>query len=108
LCVGLRAATALGLVAAAVGVVALTCALVMCLAGRAGSGQACTVGAVGLLFGLLLLAIGIQGEYILGIYDRVRCRPPFLIERVIRKDEPPQDVGDKSHRRTDDVVGGQG
>jgi len=46
-------------------------------------GWASTVGITSMLFGVLFLLIGIQGEYILRIYERVQRRPPFLIERVV-------------------------
>jgi dolichol-phosphate mannosyltransferase len=37
------------------------------------------------LFGVLFILLGIQGQYILRLYEQVRSRPPFVIERIVRK-----------------------
>ncbi len=38
-----------------------------------------------MFIGLLLIGMGLQGEYIARIYNDVRQRPPYFIERVVRK-----------------------
>jgi dolichol-phosphate mannosyltransferase len=50
-------------------------------------GWASSTALISLLFGILFLLIGVQGEYVLRIYERVQSRPPFLVERVIRRSE---------------------
>jgi dolichol-phosphate mannosyltransferase len=54
-------------------------------------GWASTMALLSLVFGVMFLLMGLQGEYILRIYERVQHRPAFLVERVIgkkKKDDP--------------------
>lgn len=60
------------------------------------AGWASTVAIMSLLFGVLFLLIGLQGEYILRIYERVQRRPPFLIERIVRQNAPVDDSKTKN------------
>ena len=84
--VPLRIATVLGLVMSLLSFVELLYVLIAYLAGRTAPGWASTVAVMSLLFGVLFILIGLQGEYILRIYERVRSRPSFLIERVIGRE----------------------
>jgi dolichol-phosphate mannosyltransferase len=82
-----RIATWSGLTAGAAGLAMLLRALGAALP-PPGNGAAAwaAAGGAALMFALVLLLIGVQGEYLLRIHDRVRRRPPYLIERVIRRD----------------------
>ncbi|MCD6303737.1 MAG: glycosyltransferase family 2 protein [Planctomycetes bacterium] len=93
--VPLRMAILLGCITAALSFLELLYAFVMYAAGRTVSGWASTIAVMSLMFGVLFLLLGIQGEYILRIYQRVQSRPGFLVERVVRRDEP---AGPDTHR----------
>ena len=43
--------------------------------------------AISIFSGVQLLALGLIGEYVLRIYDQVRARPLFIIDKVIRNKE---------------------
>ena len=84
--VPLRIATVLGLVMALLSFAELLYVLIVYLLGRTVTGWASLVAVMSFLFGVLFLLIGLQGEYILRIYERVQHRPQFLIERVVGRD----------------------
>ncbi|MBN1555445.1 MAG: glycosyltransferase [Phycisphaerae bacterium] len=46
-------------------------------------GWASTMALLSLVFGVIFLLLGLQGEYLIRIYERVQRRPAFLVERVI-------------------------
>jgi hypothetical protein len=54
--------------------------------------------AVSLVGSVQFLIIGILGEYVGRIYEQVKGRPIFVIERVVRADRPPPRVGDEPAR----------
>lgn len=87
--VPLRIGIFVGLLTALLSFVELIYVCIVQLSGRAVPGWASTVGVLSLLFGVLFVLLGIQGEYIIRIYERVQHRPSFLIERVVtqRHDE---------------------
>lgn len=78
----LRLATGVGVVMAILSFMELIYAIYAYMAGKAVAGWASTVAVMSLLFGVLFLLVGIQGEYIIRIYERVQNRPPFLVERT--------------------------
>lgn len=82
----LRLATAVGLIMAALSFIELGYALLVYLMGKPIAGWTSTIGLISLLFGVLFLLVGIQGEYIIRIYERVQHRPPFLVERTTDED----------------------
>jgi glycosyltransferase involved in cell wall biosynthesis len=51
-----------------------------------GVGLSGTVFAVGFFSGLQLFCLGLTGEYIGRIYDEVKRRPPFIIDRMLNVD----------------------
>jgi dolichol-phosphate mannosyltransferase len=69
-------------------------------------GWASTVGLLSLVFGVMFLLMGLQGEYLIRIYERVQRRPGFLVEREIgsrisradHKATAEQQHGDDRHR----------
>lgn len=46
-------------------------------------GWASIMALMSLVFGVMFLLLGLQGEYLLRIYHRVQRRPAFLVERVL-------------------------
>lgn len=50
--------------------------------GRAVSGFATTIMALLIIGSLIMISLGIIGEYIAKIYDEIKARPPYLIEAV--------------------------
>lgn len=58
-------------------------------------GWASTIVVMTFLFGVLFLLVGLQGEYLIRIYERVQRRPSFMIERIVRQrtddDETPRE-----------------
>lgn len=48
-------------------------------------GWASTVGVLSFLFGVLFILLGIQGQYLLRLFERARARPPFIVERIVRQ-----------------------
>ena len=43
--------------------------------------------AISIFSGVQLLALGLIGEYVLRIYDQVRARPLFIVDKVIKNKE---------------------
>lgn len=95
----LRISIVVGVITAGLSLLELLYALIMYLAGRTMTGWASTIIVMSLMFAVLFLLIGLQGEYILRIYERVQSRPSFLVERVVRKatdkNDEPQNEDDK-------------
>lgn len=54
---------------------------------RAVPGWASTVVPIYLIGGIQLLGIGVIGEYLAKIYMETKARPPFIIEKITRKNE---------------------
>ena len=88
--VPLRISIVLGLITAVLSFAELLYVLIAYLRGQTIPGWASIVAVMSLLFGVLFLLIGLQGEYILRIYQRVQSRPTFLVERVVRRDDADQ------------------
>ena len=79
----LRIGIFIGFLTALLSFVELIYVIIVRLSGRGVPGWASTVGVLALLFGILFVLLGIQGDYIIRIYERVQRRPSFLIERVV-------------------------
>jgi len=84
--VPLRVGLVIGAITAALSFFELIFVLIAWLAGMTVPGWASTVGVVSFLFGVLFILMGIQGQYILRLYEHARARPPFIIERIIRQE----------------------
>lgn len=80
--VPLRIGTALGLVMSALSAGEVVYVLYTYLAGRTVPGWASTMVLLSSLFAVLFLLLGIQGAYLLRIYERVQRRPSFVIDRT--------------------------
>ncbi|NBB95008.1 MAG: glycosyltransferase [Planctomycetes bacterium] len=65
------------------------------------SGWASVAGMISLVGGVLLLLMGLQGEYLIRIYERVEQRPAFLVERVIGRPKKLQRPPDADERDDD-------
>jgi glycosyltransferase involved in cell wall biosynthesis len=82
--VPLRMGITIGLVMAGLSFAEFAYVIIAYLAGWSkAAGWASTLAVISLLFGVLFLLVGIQGEYIARIYERVQHRPPFLVERKV-------------------------
>ena len=79
--VPLRIGIVIGLVMSLLSFAELAYVLVAYLTHRTIEGWTSTMAVITFLFGVLFLLVGIQGEYIARIYERVQHRPAFLIER---------------------------
>ncbi len=53
--------------------------------GKTVPGWASTLGLISLLFGVLFLIVGVQGLYIMRLYEQSVVRPPFVIDRIVRQ-----------------------
>jgi glycosyltransferase involved in cell wall biosynthesis len=78
----LRVVTLLGLVAMLLGVVIGGDALWSWLNHRAVSGFATIIMTLLLLGSLIMISLGIIGEYIAKIYDEIKCRPSYLVDEA--------------------------
>ena len=76
----LRVVTLLGLLAMLVGVVIGGDAIWSWLHNRAVSGFATTIMTLLFLGSLIMISLGIIGEYIAKIYDEIKARPSYLVE----------------------------
>ena len=81
----LRISTRLGLLMALAAAVEFVYVIVVYLRGTVVAGWASTTAVMSALFSMLFLLMGIQGEYIHRIYERVRRRPAYLVGRIIRR-----------------------
>jgi dolichol-phosphate mannosyltransferase len=80
----LRAATALGLATASISLLATLLTVIDWVAGRTVPGWASLTCVLLFLGGVQLLCLGVLGEYIGRIYDEVKRRPLFLVDRDLR------------------------
>jgi dolichol-phosphate mannosyltransferase len=79
----LQVATYLGFVIAGVSLIAIVVVVALrLLGGHELTGQATTLVAVLFLGGVQLISLGIIGEYLGRIYDEVKGRPLYLIDRT--------------------------
>jgi dolichol-phosphate mannosyltransferase len=89
----LQLATIFGFIIAGISLVAIIAVIILRVFGPTGelSGQATTLVAVLFLGGVQLISLGIIGEYLGRIYDEVKGRPLFLVDRTwgIEDREPP-------------------
>ncbi len=79
----LRISVFIGLIVSLLSLAELVYVVAMYFTGRTQPGWASTLAVMSLLFGALFLLLGLQGEYLYRIYQRVYQRPPFVVERVI-------------------------
>ncbi len=86
--VPLRLSILLGLVTAGLAFAELIYVLVAWIFFDTVRGWASTLVVVTFLFGLLFLILGLQGEYLLRIFQRSQQRPSFLIERTVGESAP--------------------
>lgn len=75
--------TWLGVVAVVVGVAMLVYTIVSVVSGRAVEGWASMMCSLWLLGGMILVALGVIGEYIAKIYTEVKNRPRYIIEKTL-------------------------
>ncbi len=80
----LQLATIFGFFIAGISLIAVLAVIILRVFGPAGelSGQATTLVAVLFLGGVQLISLGIIGEYLGRIYDEVKGRPLFLVDRT--------------------------
>jgi dolichol-phosphate mannosyltransferase len=80
----LQIATIFGFIIAGISLVAIFAVIILRIFGPTGelSGQATTLVAVLFLGGVQLISLGIIGEYLGRIYDEVKDRPLFLIDKT--------------------------
>jgi len=76
-----------GLCMSALSFLELIYVLIARICGATVPGWASTMVLLSLVFGVMFLLMGLQGEYLLRIYERVQRRPAFLVERVIGKNK---------------------
>ncbi len=88
--VPLRLGLALSAVAALAGLAVLICALAAWAATGSPAGWAVTLGALLLPLALLLAMLGVQGEALLRVHERLQNRPPFVVRRTIGRIAPPR------------------
>ncbi|MGB3717347.1 MAG: glycosyltransferase family 2 protein [Candidatus Promineifilaceae bacterium] len=80
----LQLATIFGFIIAGISLIAIIAVIILRVFGPTGelSGQATTLVAVLFLGGVQLISLGIIGEYLGRIYDEVKGRPLFLVDRT--------------------------
>lgn len=84
----LQLATFFGFIAAGMSIIAIPVVAIMRLtSSEAFLGQATTLVAVLFLGGVQLICVGILGEYIGRIYDEVKGRPLYILNKNIKKQE---------------------
>ncbi len=69
--------------------VLLAYALIPWLRGDAVAGRTSLMATVTLLGSVQLIVLGVIGEYIGRMYEQVKGRPLFIIERIVRSSESP-------------------
>jgi glycosyltransferase involved in cell wall biosynthesis len=95
----LQLATIFGFIIAGISLIAIVVVIVLRIFGPAGelSGQATTLVAVLFLGGVQLISLGIIGEYLGRIYDEVKGRPLFLVDRTWGIEDP-EPTGNESKK----------
>ena len=83
----LRMISTFGMVCSVLSIAGLVYALISYFAGKAVPGWTAIVCSIWLLGGMLLLSIGVLGEYIGKIFSEVKHRPRYYIEEIIEKNE---------------------
>ena len=83
--VPLRLISCVGIIISIVSIIALIYALVSKLTGNANAGWSSIIGSIWLIGGILLLCVGICGEYIGKIYKEVKARPHYIIDTTLLK-----------------------
>jgi glycosyltransferase involved in cell wall biosynthesis len=81
--VPLKIISGVGMTVSLISIFALIYALVAKLTGNTSVGWATIIGSIWLIGGILLLCIGICGEYIGKIYKEVKARPHYIIDKAI-------------------------
>lgn len=81
----LRIISKIGIFVFIISIVALIYALISKITGNAQAGWATIIGSIWLIGGILLLSIGICGEYLGKIYKEVKARPHYIIDKTILK-----------------------
>ncbi len=84
----LRLSMLVGLIVFFLSLAELVYVVCMYFAGKTQPGWASTLAVMSLLLGTLFLLMGLQGEYLYRIYQKVYQRPAFVVERVIGKPGP--------------------
>lgn len=84
----LRIGLMLGIVTSLLAFVELAFVVVAWALGKTVPGWASILGVMSLMFGVLLLIVGIQGQYLLRLYEQSVFRPPFVVESVISHGTP--------------------
>lgn len=77
----------LGLITSLAALGILIYAFVMKITGNAVSGWAFTICSIWLLGGVQMITLGIIGEYIGKIYQEVKARPRYIIEKIKNEDK---------------------
>ena len=81
----LRVGLTVGAITALLSFAELAFVMISWFRGETLPGWASILGVVAFLFGVLFILLGIQGQYILRLYEQVRSRPSFIIERIVRQ-----------------------
>ena len=79
----LQIVTVLGVLTLALGVVVGADAVIAWFQGRAVSGFATTIITLLVVGSFIMISLGIIGEYIAKIYDEIKARPAYLVERSV-------------------------
>lgn len=84
----IRCITGMGLCVVAISIVMLIYSIVRYFQGQTVPGWSSIMVSIWFIGGLLLLSIGIVGEYIGKIYLETKSRPRYIIESMINREEP--------------------
>lgn len=79
----LQIVTVLGILTLGLGVVVGADTLISWFQGRAVSGFATTIITLLIVGSFIMISLGIIGEYIAKIYDEIKARPAYLVERAV-------------------------
>ena len=103
--VPLRIGTAAGVLMSALSLGELAYVLFAYSSGRTVQGWASTIALVSVLFAVLFLLVGIQGAYLLRIYERVQRRPGYIVDRTCGgAEDPPGSAGPSEPAPTGDPL----
>ncbi len=98
----MRLGIVIGLAMSALSFLELLYVLIVRAFDAAVPGWASTVGLLSLVFGVMFLLMGLQGEYLIRIYERVQQRPAFLVERVIGRKSAEAGISQQAESEEDD------